>query len=80
MCDNTNAINLSTNIVQHSKTKHIAIKYHFLREQVQDQMVKLDYVPSKENIADIFTKPLTRDSFEYLREKLGVLLTPHSGA
>jgi hypothetical protein len=77
MCDNTSAINLSKNLVQHSKTKHIPIKYHFLREQVQDQVVKLEYVPSKEKITYIFTKPLPRDSFEYLREKLGVLPTPH---
>jgi hypothetical protein len=78
MCDNTSAINLSKNLVQHSKTKHIPIKYHFLREQVQDWVVKLEYVPSKEKIADIFTKPLPRDSFEYFREKLGVLPTLHS--
>jgi hypothetical protein len=73
MCDNTSAINLSKNHVQHSKTKHIPIKYHFLREQVQDQVVKLEYVPSKEKIADIFTKPLPREPFEYLRQKLGVI-------
>jgi hypothetical protein len=73
MCDNTNAINLSKNLVQHSKTKHIPIKYHFLREQVQDQVVKLEYVPSKEKIVDIFTKPLPREPFEYLRHKLGVI-------
>jgi hypothetical protein len=48
MCDNTSAIKISKNHVQHSKTKHIPIKYHFLREQVQDQVVKLEYVPSKE--------------------------------
>jgi hypothetical protein len=53
---------------------------YFLREQVQDQVVKLEYVPSKENIADIFTNKLPRASFEYLRKKLGVLPTPHSGA
>jgi hypothetical protein len=73
MCDNTSAINISKNHVQHSKTKHIPIKYHFLREQVQDQVVKLEYVPSKEKIADIFTKPLPRESFEYLRQRLGVI-------
>jgi hypothetical protein len=66
MCDNTSVINLSKNHVQHSKTKHIPIKYHFLREQVHDHVVKLEYVPSKEKIVDIFTKPLPRDSFEYL--------------
>jgi hypothetical protein len=71
MCDNTSVINLSKNHVQHSKTKHIPIKYHFLREQVQDQVVKLEYVPSKEKIADIFTKPLPREPFEYLNRSWG---------
>ena len=73
LCDNTSAISISKNIVMHSKTKHITIKFHFLREQVLEQKVKLDYVPSKEQVADIFTKPLLREAFEYLRQKLGVV-------
>eukprot|EP00253_Pinus_taeda_P022987 PITA_22987 len=73
LCDNTSAINISKNPVMHSKTKHIPIKYHFLREQVLEQKVKLEYVPSKEQGVDIFTKPLPRETFEYLRQKLGVV-------
>ena len=57
----------------HSKTKHIPIKYHFLREKVLEQKAKLEYVPSKEQVADIFTKPLPREAFKYLRQKLGVV-------
>ena len=52
-CDNTSAINISKNPVMHSKTKHIAIKYHFLRELVQDKEIKLEYVNTKEQIVDI---------------------------
>ena len=48
LCDNTSAISISKNPVMHSKTKHIPIKYHFLREQVLEKKVKLEYVPSKE--------------------------------
>ena len=48
LCDNTSAIIISKNPVMHSKTKHMPIKYHFLREQVLEQKVKLEYVPSKE--------------------------------
>eukprot|EP00253_Pinus_taeda_P035842 PITA_35842 len=73
LCDNTSAINISKNPVMHSKTKHIPIKYHFLREQVLEQKVKLEYVPSKEQFSDILTKPLPRETFEYLRQKLGVV-------
>ena len=57
----------------HTKTKHIAIKYHFLRELVQDKEVRLEYVNTREQIADIFTKPLPKDAFLYLRGKLRVI-------
>ena len=73
MLDNTSAIIISKNLVLHSKTKHIAIKYHFLREQVVNKVVKLEYIASNEQIADIFTKPLLREQFEYLREKMAIV-------
>jgi len=75
LCDNTSAISISKNLVMHSNTKHIPIKYHFIREQVLEQKVKLEYVPSKEQVGDIFTKLLPRETFEYLRQKLGVVST-----
>eukprot|EP00253_Pinus_taeda_P003335 PITA_03335 len=73
LCDSTSAIIISKKPVMHSKTKHIPIKYHFLREQVLEQKVKLEYVPSKEQVADILTKQLPRETFEYLRKKLAVV-------
>ena len=72
-CDNTSAMSISKNPILHSKTKHIPIKYHFLREQVAQKVVKLEYVPTKEKTADIFTKTLAREPFEYLRNKLGLV-------
>jgi hypothetical protein len=75
-CDNTSTISLSKNPVQHSKSKHIPIKYHYLRDQAENKNIKLEYVPTQEQVADIFTKPLSRDVFEYLRQKLGVILLP----
>ena len=71
-CDNTSDINISKNLVMHAKTKHIAIKYHYVRELVEDKQVKMEYIHIKEQIADIFTKPLLKDAFEYLRGMLGV--------
>ena len=71
-CDNTSAINISKNLVMHAKSKHITIKYHYVRELVEDKRVNMEYIHTKEQIADIFTKPLPKDTYEYLRGKLGV--------
>ena len=76
LCDNTSAINISKNPVMHSKTKHIPIKFHFLREQVTEKNIKMEYVETKEQIAEEFTKPLPKEKFEYLRPKLGVISSP----
>ena len=71
--DNTSSIDISERLVMHTKKKHIAIKYHFLRELVQDKYVILEYVNTKEQFLNIFTKLLPKDSFLYLRGKLGVI-------
>ena len=72
-CDNTSSISMSKNPVMHSRTKHIPIKYHFLREQVSQKVVKLEYVDTKEQVADIFTKPLPKEAFEHIRQNMGVI-------
>ena len=69
--ENTSAMNISKNPVMHTKTKHIAIKYHYVRELVQDKEVKIEYINTKEQIDDIFTKELPKDAHEYVRGKLG---------
>lgn len=58
MCDHTSVINISKYLVMHSKTNLIPIKYHFLRYQVVDQIVRFEYVSTKEQLTKIFTKPL----------------------
>jgi hypothetical protein len=60
----------------HSKMKHILIKFHFLREQVVEKKIRVEYVGTKEQIADIFTKSLPREDFEYLRQKRRVVYAP----
>ena len=74
--DNTSAISISKNSLMHSKTKHIPIKYHFLWEQVAEKNIRVEYVGTKEQVANIFTKPLPRETFEYLLQRLGVISTP----
>ena len=71
--DNTSAINIYINPIMHSKTKHIPIKYHYLREQLSQNAVRIEYTDTKEQIADIFTKPLPKEAFEILRQNMGVI-------
>ncbi|GJX66207.1 retrotransposon protein [Tanacetum coccineum] len=73
MCDNKGAIDLSKNPVQHSRTKNIKIRHHFLRDNVQKGHISIEKVPSVDNIADILTKPVKRESFNYLRLGLGMM-------
>ena len=58
--DNQGAINLAKNPVNHQRSKHIDIKYHFLRSQIQTGNLILQYVSTKDNVADIFTKPVSQ--------------------
>ena len=64
---------LSENLVFHDNSKHIEIKYHYIRDMVLRGAVKLEYVAMDDQIADVLTKPLARVKFECFREKLGVL-------
>ncbi|GJR38098.1 hypothetical protein Tco_1213782 [Tanacetum coccineum] len=61
MCDNKGAIDLSKKSVQHSRTKHIKIRHHFLRDNVQKGHISIEKVPFVDNIADVLTKPLKRE-------------------
>jgi hypothetical protein len=71
-CDNTSSTSISKNHVMHSKTKHTSIKFHFLRDQVMNKVIKLEYIGTKYQIANIFAKPLPKMQFESLRNQLGV--------
>ncbi|KFD64410.1 hypothetical protein M514_23434 [Trichuris suis] len=68
MCDSQAAIAHANNCVDNARTKHIAIKYHFIRDKVNDGMIKLNYVPSSDNVADILTKSLDRRQHRILNE------------
>nr|XP_043625487.1 uncharacterized mitochondrial protein AtMg00810-like [Erigeron canadensis] len=73
MCDNTSAIAITHNPVQHSKTKHIDIRYHFIRHHVMKGDIELYFIPTDDQLADIFTKPLDETRFKLLVSKLGML-------
>ena len=72
MCDNISAVSISKNPVFHGRTKHIKIKYHFIREVQQSNEVLLVHCSSENQLADIFTKTLPMERFEALKQKIGV--------
>jgi len=72
-CDNTSAINLSKNPIMHTRTKHIEIRHHFLRDHIQKGDCVLEFVDTKNQLADIFIKPLPKETFFAIRRELGLI-------
>ncbi|GJZ08288.1 hypothetical protein Tco_0542571 [Tanacetum coccineum] len=76
-CDSQSAISISCNPVQHSRTKHIHTRYHFIKEQVENGIIELYFVRTEYQLADMFTKALPEDQFKYLVRRIGMrCLTP----
>nr|GFB66401.1 retrovirus-related Pol polyprotein from transposon TNT 1-94 [Tanacetum cinerariifolium] len=71
-CDSKLAITISCNPVQHLRTKHIAVRYHFIKEHVEKGTIELYFVKTDYQLADIFTKALPADRFNYLVRLLGM--------
>ncbi|CAG4980331.1 unnamed protein product [Colias eurytheme] len=72
--DNQSAISVIKNVDFHKRCKHIDVKYKFVKEKFQENEIDLSYICTNEQCADIFTKPLPRVRFQYLRDKMGVKL------
>lgn len=73
LVDNASAIKLVKNPTFHKRSKHIDVRAHFVRERVQNGELKIEHIPSEEQVADILTKPIPRIQFQRLREKLGMI-------
>lgn len=71
-CDSKFAIKLSKNPVLHGRSKHIDIKYHFIRELLHEKVIEVDYCRTEEQVADIFTKVLKMEIFVKLKKMLGM--------
>jgi len=72
LCDNIVIVDLSKNPIMHSHAKHIEIKHHFIRDHIQKGTVELQFISIEDQLADLFTKSLTKDKLISLREKLGM--------
>eukprot|EP00253_Pinus_taeda_P027475 PITA_27475 len=75
-CDNKSCIKLSENLVFHDRSKHIAIRCHFIRDCVQRGVVQLEYTPTGYQVVDVLTKALGRTKFVQFREQMGMLENP----
>jgi len=73
LCDNTSAINLTKNSVMHSRTKHIEIRLHFLKEHISNGTCEIKFIGTDLQLADLFTKPLAKDRFNFLLNELGII-------
>eukprot|EP00253_Pinus_taeda_P025058 PITA_25058 len=76
-CDNQSSIKLSANPIFHDRSKHIDIRYHHIRDCVQQRIMLLSYIPTEDQDTDILTKALTRSKFEYHRGRIGVSDNPY---
>ena len=73
-CDNIGATYLSANPIFHRRTKHVEVDYHFVRERVSTRQLDVRFISSKDQLADIMTKPLPASSFSHFRRNLNLVL------
>ena len=72
-CDNESATKMTNNLVQHSRTKHIDVRHHFIRDHQQNGDISIESIGTEDQLADIFTKPLDEKRYCKLRNELNIL-------
>jgi hypothetical protein len=72
-CDNQSCVKLFENLMFHDKSKHIEIKYNYIKDMVQRKAVHVQYLSTHKQVADVFTKLLSRMNFEYFHERLSLV-------
>jgi len=75
-CDNIGATYLTANLVFHARTKHVEIDFHFVRDQVAAKTLQILFIPSKEQITDVLTKPIVSNRFQWLCSKINMQPDP----
>ena len=72
MCDNQGCIALAKNPTHHSRTKHIDVQHHFIREKLESEEIRLEYCPTEDMVADVLTKALAKDRHQRLAKAMGL--------
>ena len=73
ICDNQSCINMTKNLMFHDKSKHIEIRYYYIRNMVQKGAINVQYMSTDEKFFNVLTKPLSRVKFEYFCDNIGVV-------
>jgi len=76
-CDSQSAIHLSKNSAYHSRSKHIDVRYHWIRDVLENKLLQIEKIHTNENEADMMTKPLPKEKIEFCKQSVGLVATPN---
>lgn len=76
-CDSQSAIHLSKNSTYHSRSKHIDVRYHWIRDMLENKLLRIEKIHTNDNGADMMTKALPKEKIEFCKEAAGLAATPN---